>query len=234
MASWRRAGQWSLRLPCAAPRRHAVWGRLSSEGLDLTFGPPCACVTGPKDAMAPAERRGEASLRRELAHSRRRGHPGRSVPTLARRRARRTGSATLPAAQSLPVRATARGPPQLLHAPAAAPFGLERLAPLSRPRPARPDLPGTGLQLDVQASGPWLRSQAVRWLACAGRAAVLDELTVQLPPECHRRLSVRSNVRAEATREAWHPWAAQDNGACDCPARPKGGTPRGVASRARG
>jgi hypothetical protein len=42
------------------------------------------------------------------------------------------------------------------------------------------------------------------------------------------------NVRAEATREAWRPWAAQDNGACDCPARPKGGTPRGVASRARG
>jgi hypothetical protein len=42
------------------------------------------------------------------------------------------------------------------------------------------------------------------------------------------------NVRAEATREAGRPWAAQDNGACDCPARPKGGTPRGVASRARG
>jgi hypothetical protein len=36
MAPWRRAGQWSLRLPCAAPRRHAVWGRLSSEGLGFT------------------------------------------------------------------------------------------------------------------------------------------------------------------------------------------------------
>jgi hypothetical protein len=34
VAPWGRAGQWSLRLPCAAPRRHASWGRLSSEGLD--------------------------------------------------------------------------------------------------------------------------------------------------------------------------------------------------------
>jgi hypothetical protein len=42
------------------------------------------------------------------------------------------------------------------------------------------------------------------------------------------------NVRAEATREAWRPVAAQDNGACDCPARPQGAMPRGVASRARG
>ena len=42
------------------------------------------------------------------------------------------------------------------------------------------------------------------------------------------------NVRAEATRELGRPWAAQDNGACDCPARPKGTPPRGVASRARG
>jgi hypothetical protein len=46
--------------------------------------------------------------------------------------------------------------------------------------------------------------------------------------------NLRPNVRAEATHEACRPWAAQDNGACDCPARPKGGTPRGVASRARG
>jgi hypothetical protein len=45
---------------------------------------------------------------------------------------------------------------------------------------------------------------------------------------------VLPNVRAEATRQVWRPWAAQDNGARDCPARPKGGTPRGVASRARG
>jgi hypothetical protein len=46
--------------------------------------------------------------------------------------------------------------------------------------------------------------------------------------------NLRPNVRAEATHEVGRPWAAQDNGACDCPARPKGGTPRGVASRARG
>jgi hypothetical protein len=39
----------------------------------------------------------------------------------------------------------------------------------------------------------------------------------------------QQNVRAEATREAGRPWAAQDNGACDCPARPKGATPREVA-----
>jgi hypothetical protein len=31
-----RAGQWSLRLPCAAQGRHASWGRLSSEGLGLS------------------------------------------------------------------------------------------------------------------------------------------------------------------------------------------------------
>jgi hypothetical protein len=42
------------------------------------------------------------------------------------------------------------------------------------------------------------------------------------------------NVRAEATREVGRPGAAQDNGARDCPARRQGGTPRGVASRARG
>ena len=46
--------------------------------------------------------------------------------------------------------------------------------------------------------------------------------------------SLLSNVRAEATCEAWCPGAAQDNGACDCPARRQGTTPRGVASRARG
>ncbi len=34
MAPLGRAGQWSLRLPCAAQGRHASWGRLSSEGLD--------------------------------------------------------------------------------------------------------------------------------------------------------------------------------------------------------
>jgi hypothetical protein len=38
MAPWGRAGQWSLRLPCAAPGRHASWGRLSSEGLGGTRG----------------------------------------------------------------------------------------------------------------------------------------------------------------------------------------------------
>ncbi len=40
---------------------------------------------------------------------------------------------------------------------------------------------------------------------------------------------VRPNVRANATREAWCPGPAQDNGARDCPARGQGATPRGVA-----
>jgi len=44
----------------------------------------------------------------------------------------------------------------------------------------------------------------------------------------------RPNVRAEATDEAGRLGAAQDNGACDCPARRQGGLPRWVASRARG
>ena len=52
--------------------------------------------------------------------------------------------------------------------------------------------------------------------------------------ESEAMLDTGPNVRAEATREAWCPGAAQDNGACDCPARRQGATPRGVASRARG
>jgi hypothetical protein len=45
---------------------------------------------------------------------------------------------------------------------------------------------------------------------------------------------VRPNVRAERTTEARRPWAAQENGACEWPARPKGAVPRRVRSRARG
>ena len=40
---------------------------------------------------------------------------------------------------------------------------------------------------------------------------------------------VLPNVRANATREAWRLGAAQDNGACDCPARRQGAMPHGVA-----
>ena len=38
-----RAGQWSVRLPCAAHGRHASWGRLSSEGLGGTLTPAGNC-----------------------------------------------------------------------------------------------------------------------------------------------------------------------------------------------
>ena len=50
MAPWRRAGQWSLRLPCAAPACHASWGRLSSEGLGLTELAPPGEVGGSRGA----------------------------------------------------------------------------------------------------------------------------------------------------------------------------------------
>ena len=42
------------------------------------------------------------------------------------------------------------------------------------------------------------------------------------------------NVRAERTSEAGRPGAAQEDGACDWPARRQGGLPRWVRSRARG
>jgi hypothetical protein len=66
------------------------------------------------------------------------------------------------------------------------------------------------------------------------RASALVHHFEPEPLRSVRSVTAPSNVRAEATREAWRPVAAQDNGACDCPARPQGAMPRGVASRARG
>lgn len=59
MAPWRRAGQWSLRLPCAAPGRHAVWGRLSSEGLGGTRCGTAVVVGRSKGTLSPLRARTE-------------------------------------------------------------------------------------------------------------------------------------------------------------------------------
>jgi hypothetical protein len=82
---------------------------------------------------------------------------------------------------------------------------------------------------DPQSPTPWSWTLVLHFVFAFRRLDRLPSSRMRLDLEL-----VRSNVRAEATREAWRPWAAQDNGACDCPARPKGATPRGVASRARG
>jgi hypothetical protein len=52
--------------------------------------------------------------------------------------------------------------------------------------------------------------------------------------ECAVQFNVMPNVRAERTTEAGRAGAAQDNGACDCPARRQRALPRRVRSRARG
>jgi hypothetical protein len=71
-----RAGQWSLRLPCAAPGRHASWGRLSSEGLGLALGqaskPPNACGLSawPRLKYAGDAKRSEATRSVLLPRSR--------------------------------------------------------------------------------------------------------------------------------------------------------------------
>jgi hypothetical protein len=82
------------------------------------------------------------------------------------------------------------------------------------------------------------------WFRLAGAAPVLGGFAAswlfRFTAKPHFLLSsarppfLLPNVRAEATREAGRPGAAQENGACDCPARRQGATPRGVASRARG
>jgi hypothetical protein len=55
-----RAGQWSLRLPCAAQGWHASWGRRSSEGLGVTvFGKQVEVRSGFELSLVdaqPAER----------------------------------------------------------------------------------------------------------------------------------------------------------------------------------
>ena len=86
---------------------------------------------------------------------------------------------------------------------------------------------------------PKRRALAVRLLAVGGRYGGLAPCPQKPPlnqppppPEALRplcRAAALSNVRANATREAWLPCAAQDNGACDCPARREGAMPRGVA-----
>ena len=76
-----RAGQWSLRLPCAAQGRHASWGRRSSEGLDVnevpSLWPELALSMKPEKVHEPftgplAQRLGKREC---LAHFM--GYPGR-------------------------------------------------------------------------------------------------------------------------------------------------------------